>query len=1017
MESRWRLFAVLLLLGALLVPVAGAGAEVPQPVEFTNPEVAQDPDLTKVSNHLLRAQRLQREGASADAIADASASSDVLAGQPLVELRFDELTAATISRVEALGFRTIGEYPQYGVMYGYVDLEVLDDLAAIEDLAIIQPEYGYELMPGDTTSQADVSINVDDARSAFGVDGSGIEVGVLSDSFITTFPGASVSGSGCDTFVTGMANQLSGDLPASVRLIDNGDGTTDEGAAMAELVHDLAPGSPLAFHTAGPGIAGFAEGILELADCGADVIVDDVIYFAEPMFQDGLIAQAAQQVVDAGIPYYSSLGNYATYGVFENYVDANPAVDDTELTPTGDDLHDFGGDGFAEVTLENGEGFRAVLQWPEPHDAPLGPGSATNMDLYLFDAPTAAGTVLEFSVNFQGCSEGTRGGDPFEIISYQNTTGSAQTVYLGVEHYCGSEALPFRIATFGFTNSITAVDFESGVFNDFQAYGHAVAEGAAGVAAIYYQEIDSGGNTDGAPGVFDVEAFSSLGGDIPIYLDETGQLIPGGPVTRFKPEITAPDGTNTTFFTSDSDGDGFPNFFGTSAAAPHAAAVAALMRQRNSQLTPAGILGILQATSLDIETPGQDTRSGAGLIDAFFALDATPLPDTTPPSWPGGASLSVGSIAADGATLSWSPATDSALQGSETAAVASYKVYLNGSVAGTTASTSLAVTGLSPGTTYAAKVEAVDDVGNETSNGPSATFTTLNPLPPGGSFTDDNGNVHEGNIEAIAFAGITRGCNPPINDKYCPDKNVTRGQMAAFLVRALGLTDDGGGNNFVDDDGSTFESDIAKLAAAGITLGCNPPTNDRFCPDNAVKRSQMASFLARALNLSPIVPPPPSQSFGDGLWIVPDEVTPGTYRNSDSSQFCRWKRLSGFGGDEDVIAEWLTQEIAIVTIAATDAGFSSEDCGTWSTDLTPRTPSPTSNFGGGAFLVGTEVAAGTWRNSNSSEGCYWERLSGFSGELSDIIANSFTFDIQTVTVMAGDVGFSSAGCGTWSKIG
>ncbi len=241
--------------------------------------------------------------------------------------------------------------------------------------------------------------------------------------------------------------------------------------------------------------------------------------------------------------------------------------------------------------------------------------------------------------------------------------------------------------------------------------------------------------------------------------------------------------------------------------------------------------------------------------------------------------------------------------------------------------------------------------------------------------------------------------------------------MAAFLVRALGLTDDGGGNNFVDDDGSTFESDIAKLAAAGITLGCNPPTNDRFCPDNAVKRSQMASFLARALNLSPIVPPPPTQSFGDGLWIVPDEVTPGTYRNSDSSQFCAWKRLSGFGGDQDVIAEWLTQEIAIVTIAATDAGFSSEDCGTWSPDLTPRTPSPTSNFSGGAFLVGTEVAAGTWRNSNSSEGCYWERLSGFSGELSDIIANSFTFDIQTVTVMAGDVGFSSEGCGTWSKIG
>ncbi|MDX2343939.1 MAG: S-layer homology domain-containing protein, partial [Acidimicrobiia bacterium] len=123
-------------------------------------------------------------------------------------------------------------------------------------------------------------------------------------------------------------------------------------------------------------------------------------------------------------------------------------------------------------------------------------------------------------------------------------------------------------------------------------------------------------------------------------------------------------------------------------------------------------------------------------------------------------------------------------------------------------------------------------------------------LPPGGSFNDDNGNIHEANIEAIAAAGITKGCNPPINDKYCPDKSVTRGQMAAFLVRALNLTDDGGGNTFVDDDGSMFEADIAKLAAAGITKGCNPPVNDMFCPDKSVTRGQMAAFLVRALNLS-----------------------------------------------------------------------------------------------------------------------------------------------------------------------
>ncbi|MGA7280180.1 MAG: hypothetical protein WBZ40_00210, partial [Acidimicrobiia bacterium] len=60
-------------------------------------------------------------------------------------------------------------------------------------------------------------------------------------------------------------------------------------------------------------------------------------------------------------------------------------------------------------------------------------------------------------------------------------------------------------------------------------------------------------------------------------------------------------------------------------------------------------------------------------------------------------------------------------------------------------------------------------------------------LPPGGSFVDDDGNVHEGGIEAIAAAEITQGCNPPANDRYCPDRVVTRGQMAAFLSRALHL--------------------------------------------------------------------------------------------------------------------------------------------------------------------------------------------------------------------------------------
>jgi plastocyanin len=132
------------------------------------------------------------------------------------------------------------------------------------------------------------------------------------------------------------------------------------------------------------------------------------------------------------------------------------------------------------------------------------------------------------------------------------------------------------------------------------------------------------------------------------------------------------------------------------------------------------------------------------------------------------------------------------------------------------------------------------------------------PLPTGSgdSFTDDDDSIFQADIERLAASGVTRGCNPPDNTLFCPDDPVTRGQMAAFMVRAFGYTDDGGGDRFGDDDESVFEADIERLATAGVTLGCNPPDNTSFCPDDNVTRAQMATFLGRALGLTPDVPPP-----------------------------------------------------------------------------------------------------------------------------------------------------------------
>jgi len=138
-------------------------------------------------------------------------------------------------------------------------------------------------------------------------------------------------------------------------------------------------------------------------------------------------------------------------------------------------------------------------------------------------------------------------------------------------------------------------------------------------------------------------------------------------------------------------------------------------------------------------------------------------------------------------------------------------------------------------------------------------------LPPGGSFTDDNLLAEEGYIEAIAAIGVTRGCNPPANDRFCPDRPVTRGEMASFFARALSLPPTTE-NPFTDIAGSVHADTIARIAAAGITKGCNPPDNDEYCPDRIVTRGEMAAFVARA-------------------WALSGDVDPGRFTDDDGSIF------------------------------------------------------------------------------------------------------------------------------------
>ncbi len=159
----------------------------------------------------------------------------------------------------------------------------------------------------------------------------------------------------------------------------------------------------------------------------------------------------------------------------------------------------------------------------------------------------------------------------------------------------------------------------------------------------------------------------------------------------------------------------------------------------------------------------------------------------------------------------------------------------------------------------------------------------------------------------------------------------------------------------------------------------------------------------------------PNPHFDNGVFVVGEEIEPGTYRTRTANSSCYYSRLSGFKGDlDDIISNENTDYPAVVTIAEGDKGFKSTRCGTWTKDLSQITDSKTS-FGDGIFIVGTDIEPGTYKNSGQSS-CYYSRLSGFGGDLGDIISNENTDDVAIVTIAASDKGFKSTRCGTWTKM-
>jgi subtilisin family serine protease len=535
------------------------------------------------------------------------------------------------------------------------------------------------------TSQGDFAQRSDVVRANnTGLTGAGVTVGILSDSFdcygVYEQPGSGVPASGVRGYAPfGFAtddapfDETNGYLPASVKLLKEAPCMqygqplqlpfADEGRGMMQIVHDVAPGAALAFYTASDSEADFATGIGALATAGATVIADDVGYFDEPFFQDGLVAQAIDAANAQGIAYFSAAGNNGELSYENNLPSFATAGSGAN---TGEKLLTFGMNGGTSVTalpvnipaLFPGEFIGLIVQWDEPYltGAPGSPGASSNIDLCVTNAP-ANSVVLNLDGTQMTCTgPNATGVDAVQVLilgnpASNNANTTAQTVNIIIGLKDTSPTAPglikLVVADDGAGSKIGTITTQCptppGSATSYGVgcptlQGHPGAAGAAALGAAFFAETPLCGTT----AVALLERYSSAGGD-PILFDTTGKRLATSQV-RQKPDFVGPDGVNTSFFGFPLAGSGFNdnssvqqcqndatynNFFGTSAATPHVAAVAALMLQANSTLTPAQIHSALQSTALPMGNGQPDYLNGAGFIQADAALAAlAPGPPT-----------------------------------------------------------------------------------------------------------------------------------------------------------------------------------------------------------------------------------------------------------------------------------------------------------------------------------------------------------------------------------------------------
>ena len=523
-------------------------------------------------------------------------------GRVLVDLQA-RVTDELLEKIERLGGKIINRFVEDNAIRAKIPLSQLEVLASVDDINFIQPALKANSSVGIVTSQGDVTHSADKGRSKFGVNGTGVKVGVLSTSY-NCLGGATTDISTGDLPSNGVTVLQDFNDPKVGESCNSPSGD-DEGRAMLQIIHDLAPGATLYFATAAGNPANFANNIRQLRTAGCDVIVDDGEYTNESPFQDDIVAQAVNEVVANGVTYFSATTNsgnfdHKTSSTWEGDF-VNSGIPITGQSKGGV-FHNFGSGtlnkiipGALSKTLD-----QVNLFWSDPLGA-----SSNDYDLYIFNA--AGTTLLKSSTNTQDGSQ-----DPYEHIDGVPVNALVAVVLSkGQPRY-----LHLEVGGLGLATSTPG-----------RIKGHAAAAGAFAVAAVDVKTTSpipspfTGGSAN------PVENFSSDGPRRIFYNADGTPITPGnllstGGTVRQKPDIAAADGVATTLPSY----TGLNNFYGTSAAAPHAAAIAALLKSSNPSLNSAQIRNALTSTALDIEAPGVDRDSGKGIVMALQALQSVQVP-------------------------------------------------------------------------------------------------------------------------------------------------------------------------------------------------------------------------------------------------------------------------------------------------------------------------------------------------------------------------------------------------------